>query len=280
MFIQTNMLSSIRKYLRNNRICIKIYSILQWHERLFAIKRFLFLDKQMKKNNCIFKMRSGIKIYLPYYKTDLIQKEIARTGDFFEKDILDTVVKNHSFPKKGLFLDIGSNIGNHTLYLFQNNLIQSAYCFEPIQDTFQILEKNISINNLQNKVKLFNVGVGESHGTAQIASYSQENTGMSQLKISNDGNIPIIAIDDIKFDYDISFVKIDVEGFELNVINGMLGTIKKYKPTLFIEIRNQFFDDICKHLTPVGYKYLKFDDGDDSSNVNNYLFFMTSEGQQ
>ena len=225
-------------------------------------------------------MRNGTNIYLPYFKTDLIQKEIARTGDFFEKDILDTVVRIHPFSRKGLFLDIGSNIGNHTLYLFQKKLIQSAYCFEPVQDTFRMFEKNISINNLQNKVKLFNAGVGESHGTAQIASYNQENTGMSQLKISNDGNIPIIAIDDIKFDYNISFVKIDVEGFELNVIKGMLGTIKKYKPTLFIEIRNKFFDDISKHLTPIGYEYLKFDEGDGSSNVNNYLFFMTSEGQQ
>lgn len=280
MFIQADILSSIRKKLRNNKVCIKIYSILQWHERLYAIKRFLFLDKQMRKNNCILRMRKGTSIYLPYYKTDLIQKEIARTRNFFEKDILDTIAKMLPSPRKGIFLDIGSNIGNHTLYLFQNNLIQSAYCFEPIQDTFRILEKNISINKLQNKVMLFNVGVGESHGTAQIANYSKENTGMSQLKISNDGSIPIIAIDDIKFDFVISFVKINVEGFELSVVKGMLGTIKKYKPTLFIEIRNQFFEDICKHLMPVGYKYLKFDEGDESSNVNNYLFFIASEKQQ
>lgn len=280
MFIQADILSSIRKKLRNNKVCIKIYSILQWHERLYAIKRFLFLDKQMKKNNCILRMRKGTSIYLPYYKTDLIQKEIARTRNFFEKDILDTIAKMLPSPRKGIFLDIGSNIGNHTLYLFQNNLIQLAYCFEPIQDTFRILEKNISINKLQNKVMLFNVGVGESRGTAQIASYSKENTGMSQLKISNDGSIPIIAIDDIEFDYDISFVKIDVEGFELNVIKGMLGTIKKYKPTLFIEIRDQFFEDICKYLMPVGYKYLKFDEGDENSNINNYLFFIASEKQQ
>lgn len=280
MFIQADILSSIRKKLRNNKVCIKIYSILQWHERLYAIKRFLFLDKQMRKNNCILRMRKGTSIYLPYYKTDLIQKEIARTRNFFEKDILDTIAKMLPSPRKGIFLDIGSNIGNHTLYLFQNNLIQSAYCFEPIQDTFRILEKNISINKLQNKVMLFNVGVGESRGTAQIASYSKENTGMSQLKISNDGSIPIIAIDDIEFDYDISFVKIDVEGFELNVIKGMLGTIKKYKPTLFIEIRDQFFEDICKYLMPVGYKYLKFDEGDENSNINNYLFFIASEKQQ
>lgn len=152
MFIQADILSSIRKKLRNNKVCIKIYSILQWHERLYAIKRFLFLDKQMRKNNCILRMRKGTSIYLPYYKTDLIQKEIARTRNFFEKDILDTIAKMLPSPRKGIFLDIGSNIGNHTLYLFQNNLIQSAYCFEPIQDTFRILEKNISINKLQNKV--------------------------------------------------------------------------------------------------------------------------------
>lgn len=239
-----------------------------------------FLDKKMKKNNCILKMRNGTNIYLPYYKTDLIQKEIARTRDFFEHDILNTISKkSFNGNPQGIFLDIGSNIGNHTLFMFQNNLIQFAYCFEPVQDTFQILQKNIFLNKLQNKVKLFNVGVGETQGMAQISSYSKNNTGMSQLRISNDGNIPIIAIDDIQFEQNISFVKIDVEGFELNVIKGMLETIKIHKPTLFIEIRDHFFDDICRYLTPFGYEYLKFDDGNSENIVNNYLFFIT-RGEQ
>ena len=275
MQIQTNILSNIRKHLQNNKICIKIYSILQWHERFFAIKRFIFFDKKMKKNNYILKMRNGTRFYLPYYKTDLIQNEIARTQNFFEIDILDKVLKRTlEKHNKGAFLDIGSNIGNHTLYMFQKDLVSLAYCFEPVQDTFQILEKNISINNLQNKVKLFNVGVGETQGKAQIASYTTSNTGMSQLKICNDGNIPIIAIDDLKIDQDISCIKIDVEGFELNVIKGMLNTIKKHKHILFIEIRNHFFDAILEKLQPLGYQFIKLEENSES-NVNNYLFFRT-----
>ena len=230
----------------------------------------------MKGNDFVLTMKNGIKIYIPYYKTDLIQKEIANTKNFYEVEILNTIFKQASFYtlKKGIFLDIGSNIGNHTLYCFSNDLIQFAYCFEPVQDTFQILQKNISINNLQNKVKLFNVGVGESQGKAQIKSYNINNTGSSQLKISSEGNIPIISIDDIKFEQDISFVKIDVEGFELNVIKGMLNTIKTHKPTIFIEIRNQFFNEINKYLQDIGYKYIKINNEDDNE-ICNYLFFTT-----
>ena len=72
-------------------------------------------------------MRNGFSIFLPYYKTDLIQNEIARTKDFFEKEILDGVLEaNLEMRKKGIFLDIGSNIGNHTLYMFQKDLVRSA----------------------------------------------------------------------------------------------------------------------------------------------------------
>lgn len=224
-------------------------------------------------------MRNGFRIYLPYYRTDLIQNEIARTKDFFEKEILESILKKAlEKHNKGVFLDIGSNIGNHTLFMFQKNLVTFAYCFEPVQDTFRILEKNISINNLQDKVKLFNVGVGESQGKAQIACYTTNNTGMTQLKISNDGNIPIIAIDDIKFEQNISCIKIDVEGFELNVIKGMLNTIKKYRPVLFIEIRDQFFNEILKNLQSLGYEFLRLEENS-SCNVNNYLFFTTDVEQ-
>ena len=275
------MFSNIRNNLKKNKFCIKLYSILQWHERFYALKRFLYMDREMEKNDFILTMKNGIKFYIPYYKTDLIQKDIANTKNFYEVEILNTIFKQSRFytPQKGIFLDIGSNIGNHTLYCFSKDLIQFAYCFEPVQDTFQILQKNISINSLQNKVKLFNVGVGETQGTAQIKSYNINNTGSSQLKISNEGNIPIISIDDIKFEQNISFVKIDVEGFELNVIKGILNTIKTHKPTIFIEIRNQFFNEINKYLKDFGYNHQRIDNETDNE-ISNYLFFTTGNIQK
>ena len=279
---KTNVFINIQNLLRKNSLCIKLYSILQWHERIHAIKRFLYLDKQMKKNNFVLTLKNGTKIYLPYYKTDLIQNEIAFSKNFYEVRTLDSLLdeKNLSIIKKGSFLDIGSNIGNHTLFFFQRGYIQFAYCFEPVQDTFQILQKNISLNNLQNKTKLFNVGVGEKQGKAQIQSYNINNTGLSQLKPCDEGEVPIIAIDDIAFEENISFVKIDVEGFELNVIKGMLNTIKKYKPVIFIEIRNHFFDQIYDYLKLFGYTYMKLDDDGSNYDINNYLFFITDSNQK
>lgn len=268
------MFKYIRNYLKKNKFCIKLYSILQWHERIYSLKCFLCLDRQMKKHNFVMTLKNGIKIYLPYYKTDLIQREITNTKDFYEIEMLSSIFKQafSNTLKKGVFLDIGSNIGNHTLYCFSNNLIPFAYCFEPVQDTFQILQKNISINNIQDRVKLFNAGVGEKQGSAQIKSYDKSNTGSSQLKITDEGNIPIISIDDIKFEQDVSFVKIDVEGFELHVIKGMLNTIKTYKPTIFIEIRNRFFSEINQYLQEFGYKH-KCIDNDANNEIHNYLFF-------
>lgn len=235
----------------------------------------------MGKNDCILTLNAGTKVYLPYYKNDLIQKEIANTKDFYEVGMLDSLLNKGVLDslKKGIFLDIGSNIGNHTLYFFQRAYIQSAYCFEPVQDTFQILQKNITLNNLQDKTKLFNAGVGEKEGMAQIKNYNTNNTGLSQLKICNEGSIPVIAIDNMTFEGNISFIKIDVEGFELNVIKGMLNTIKKHKPIIYIEIRKVFLDEIHKHLQSFGYRCLKLDEDDDSNDINNYLFLLAGSKQ-
>lgn len=87
------MFSNIRNNLKKNKFCIKLYSILQWHERIYALKRFLYMDREMEKNDIVLTMKNGIKFYNPYYKTDLIQKEIANTKNFYEVEILNTIFK-------------------------------------------------------------------------------------------------------------------------------------------------------------------------------------------
>ena len=274
-----SLLFKIHRLLMNNKLSIKLYSILKWHEHFFSIKKILYLDKQLQKNEFIYTIKTGTKFYLPLYNIDSIQKEIVYKKDYYESGHLNQICSLNSniaekAIKDGFVLDIGSNIGNHTLFFAKEKKAKKIICFEPVKDTFRILEKNIELNNLQAIVQAHNVGVGKQKSNANIQYYDKSNIGSTQLSLANDGDIPIIAIDDIDFSERITFVKIDVEGFEQNVIEGMISTLKKHHPVLMIEIRKIFFEKINLILSDIGYTHIVIDV--DVYNIGNYLYFPST----
>lgn len=271
-----NIIFKIRHILMNNKTVVKIYSIVPWNDILFSVKRKIFIDKAMKKHGYIIKIKnSSIKFYLPYYNKDSIQKHIIQTRNFYELDFLNHIctIKNGIVSKAihdGLVLDIGANIGNHTIF-FLTKKARKIISFEPVKDTFDILKKNIEINNFQNKVNLFNVGVGQTTGKAILKYYNSKNIGMSQLCSDQNGDIPIISIDELNIDEKINFIKIDVEGFEADVIKGMTETLKRNKPLVMIEIRDYLFAEIDNILQSIGYNHITINI--DIYNIGNYLYY-------
>ena len=228
----------------------------------------------LKKNNYIFCCDSiGAKFYLPMYETDYIQQRILTEKKYYEKDNLDYICKNWENGKvgndikNGCILDIGTNIGNHTLYFFNEAKISKAICFEPINSTFDILCKNIKLNHLEEKVDLRNMAVGEHNGLSSVKFYDKENIGSTQIAINKNGDIPIISIDSLHIEDNIKLVKIDVEGFETNVIRGAINTIRKNKPYIMIEIQDENFDFIKSELKKLGYDYMNL-------GGINYFFFV------
>ena len=266
----------IRHLLMNNKIVVKIYSIFPWNDIVFSVKRKFHLDKIMQKHDFIIKFKnSNIKFYLPYYSKDSIQKHIAQTQNFYELDFLNHIctIKNGivtNAVQDGLVLDIGANIGNHTIF-FLTKKAKKVFSFEPVKDTFDILKKNIEINNFQNKVHLFNAGVGQTKGKAILKYYNSKNIGMSQLCSDQNGDIPIISIDELNIDEKINFIKIDVEGFEADVIKGMTETLKRNKPLVMIEIRDYLFAEIDNILQSIGYNHITINI--DIYNIGNYLYY-------
>ena len=115
---------------------------------------YFVVDIFLKHNDYIFRPPQPLKsiFYLPYVKKDFIQQLIYRKKQYFEQENLDYICKKwengligHTL-KNSSVLDVGANIGNHTLYYLNECHAKSAYCFEPVPDTFRILSKNIEIN--------------------------------------------------------------------------------------------------------------------------------------
>lgn len=141
--------------------------------------------------------------------------------------------------------------------------MEAIYCFEPIKSTFEILQTNITLNNIQHKTYSFNIALGEGNYNGEISLYDNSNIGATQIipaKTQADiqNKIAIERLDDFmdkNFKHtDIDFIKIDVEGFEYDVLNGAVNTIKKYQPIIAIEIFNENFEKNYNFFRKISYK--------------------------
>lgn len=254
-----NYLKIFHNFCQQNRFFIWAYSFIQYHERFNRLKQ---IPRDLKMRVAHFIIQGDNQttfFFLPYYKTDYIQREIYRTKTYYEISYLKKIFFEWNRGiigqqvKDNVVLDVGANIGNHTLFFLKEAGAFKVFCFEPVKDTFDILKKNIDINNLTKKVCLQNIGIGETKGNASIKHYDPSNIGGTSLSINGNGSIPITSIDSLDIQDSIILMKIDVEGLELSVIKGAKQTIKKFHPYIMIEIRNVNYEEIDHIFHEMGY---------------------------
>lgn len=146
--------------------------------------------------------------------------------------------------------DVGSNIGMYTLFFASNALPDGiVYSFEPNQEVFKELLLNCEINGLQN-IKTFNLAVGSKNavnkivydpthkGTGSLSKSIQESF-IKSSKLIKSQEVKVVSLDNMVYEKGLKapdFVKIDVEGYEINVLNGMMKIIYENKPKLYIEL--------------------------------------------
>ncbi len=166
--------------------------------------------------------------------------------ELYELEITKKIAKN------GISVDGGAYIGTHSLIMAFNSFV---YAFEPNPENFNILTENIKINKLRNVVPL-NKGLSSFTGEAKFLCKETKNlegTG----KISENGNISIqvVKMDDI-VKGKVSFIKIDVEGHELEVLKGSRKIIKRNHPIIMFEALNEVsLAKIIEFLIQFGYLY-------------------------
>jgi FkbM family methyltransferase len=149
--------------------------------------------------------------------------------------------------------DIGANIGL-TAILF-SSLAKRAYAFEPSPSTFRILSENLDRNGVSN-VDAINLGMGGKEETLTI-TFAQDNRsgGYVSDKIRPEtGHVTEdICIDTLDRFFDArepapTFLKIDVEGFEQNVVQGGAEFLQRARPVVVMEM-NHFCLDVLQRIT-------------------------------
>lgn len=178
-------------------------------------------------------------------------------GRFYEQPLLEHIYR---MKPKGTALDIGANVGNHTLWLAAVCKL-AVHSFEPL--LVQNLYANIALNKLGHRVRVHPLALGEQDGTLYHTgkgrlSPEPEHTGGTDIASGQESGQAAVTqhrLDDLGIKGPrISLVKIDVEDMEPQVLRGGLATLRRHRPVVFAEARDQSAHErIADVLRPLGY---------------------------
>ncbi len=174
------------------------------------------------------------------------------------------VLLHEYYPINRLYLDIGANYGLRSLYYAAMG--RQCYLFEPNINCIEITKRLIKENFLTN-IEIVNCVVGNE--SKNVEFHLSKNTYLSSLSKSHSANyndflktidMKMIRLDDFLFDRDIlrkvSLVKIDVEGFEFDVLKGALNLFKSNDLNVIIEVLENSIDrfEIFKFMKSLGFE--------------------------
>ena len=167
-------------------------------------------------------------------------------------------LNNYLNTKSGMFdgacLDIGANVGFHTI--FYSNIFKFVYSFEPNPLTYKLLEINTA-SYLSDNVEIFNSAISPKiYGDICMSDNDLYNSGKASVVQKTDGfnKISVFNEDDIhglmgRVNENITFIKIDVEGYGPEVVKTLRELLVTNRPIIGFEVHNhKHFEKIIKEL--------------------------------
>jgi len=153
-----------------------------------------------------------------------------------------------------LFVDIGAHIGCWSLKLADK--YKKVVAFEPHIKAFEVFKENIQMNELKN-IDLHNCALSNEIGRKILTIYSHASHSTLEEKHPMTGHVSEkfgatkVDVDKLDtFQLTPSLIKVDVEGHEVQVIEGALETIKRAKPDLVIELHNPENENKIREMLP------------------------------
>jgi FkbM family methyltransferase len=162
-----------------------------------------------------------------------------RVGAFYEQGMLQHIA---GMRREGVYLDVGANIGNHTLFFAQHCPATMVHAFEPIQMLVAHVLENVEINDLST-VEVHPFGLSDEPRLVDVNFNSTPYT------------LDCKRLDDVHIDGRIVVVKVDIEGMEAAFLRGARQTLRRHKPVLFVEAATvQELRAVTRELRQIGYE--------------------------
>jgi FkbM family methyltransferase len=133
------------------------------------------------------------------------------------------------FRADDVFVDVGAIVGAYSLRAASHGM--KVYSFEPNPENVKVLKRNAEINHLS--IDLLEYALGSAEGRAKMSP----NGALSRISVDGAVEVPIRTLD--SFDLPrADLLKVDVEGYELEVLNGARKTLARCHPTVFVEMHD------------------------------------------
>jgi len=206
---------------------------------------------------------------------DIVARDYLWIGaDGYEPEIVRQWVQWCRNP--GLVLDIGGYSGLMSLIAANAHHANEVHLFEPLERTMERANVNIKLNGLAQRIRMHTVAASDADGTAEISlHYAAEflSTGNAinpkhDRAVADVKTIRTVALDSLMPDARPQTVKIDVEGHELAVLQGMEQMLRRSLPRMIIEIWAATRPEVMAFLHALGYVLTRFEAFD--LGVNNY----------
>ena len=172
-------------------------------------------------------------IYLPSY-----DDHFKKWGWGYQKKKLDQALRH--FDERGLALDIGAHVGiwTHNLQEHFNKVV----AFEPQADNYRCLKKNVD-------VLAYNIALGSERQSVSLTNPLEGNSGGWEIAEGN--TVEMRLLDD--FNYKPDLIKIDVQGYELEVLKGAVETLKHTKALIIEVINREYNADVEPFMNDHGF---------------------------
>ena len=216
---------------------------------------------------------------LSYVNMDVITDKLTgckfclKTGNDASKHVIENGIKEHSLIQwceqfltpEGIFVDVGAHIGTYSILLHKR--CKEVYAFEPQKDIFDCLTIGLCINNVFN-AKTHNLALGSKEDSLSLHYTSDDGAGStlrceilqsSQSPLTSREQVPVKTLDSFGLK-NVDFLKIDVEGYELEVIKGATTTLMEnnFPPFIFDTFPDPWYKDdhdlLLAFVRSLGYK--------------------------
>lgn len=215
-------------------------------------------------------------IIIDPYHNGCVDETIADTKLW--EPALTTRLSSYITPTT-VFFDIGANIGYHSMFVASlNKPAGQVHSFEPIESLNKQIKQSVAVNNYEH-VTVHHCGLGKKTETKTIFK-RDENMGGSSLakydeltlvRVSGTEAIQIQTLDSLfPNTTKVDVIKIDVEGYEFEVLEGGKNLCTTQKPVIFLEFSPIFYErdytdksiDFIDFLQKIGYRFTTLDGAD------------------
>lgn len=203
---------------------------------------------------------------LAFHPYEYIGRNLLLKGAYQRETITQafkTARKCGLVPEHGVFLDVGANIGTHTVYADKEGAFSRFFCIEPDCRNVEVLSVNVRLNGMDDRVRVFQCAAGSEAGVLPLHR-SSTNFGASTLRANGMGDarggdavqVQVRRLDDMMGEAgvaadDIGFVWMDVEGYELPAMKGMGDYLSKVPVMVFEYSAASFTESARQELADV-----------------------------